>query len=158
MSSTVSRNNVVIDQISGSVDLTATDFNVFTTTALGNWAGRTSQVTVDLPTGNQPRSSNGIEVTSFDIMDLGLLVPHSTYIFDIAYSFDTSSTIGSPSGSFALSDFSGTGSVKFRAVDGTGNEITDYTVSPVLDTVPEPTTIAALVLGLGFFMRRRTQN
>jgi hypothetical protein len=144
----------VIDTSAGSLQLTATDLNVFSYSATGDWAGTVAETDVNLPTGDQPRSSRGIEMTSSAALDLGTILTGSSQAYTIKYSMFTSVTTPDPNGKFALSDFSGTGGVTFAAFDAQGNPFTDFTVN----AVPEPASFAAFGLGLAAILRRRVQH
>ncbi len=146
----------LIDQLQGEVQVEGTDYNVFTLTTSGMWNGDTQNSLVNLPTGNQPRSSDGIELQSDDLLDLGYMQANDTREFAIDYEMYTSASIPNPNSLFALSDFSGTGNLNFVAHDADGNPFTNFTVNPA-DAVPEPVTLAALTLALVAARRRRVK-
>lgn len=140
----------------GIVDLVADQTNGVTYQTGGDWdMNDVTPTNVDLPTGNEPRSWSGFEVNTNALLDLGVLTVSDPNIFDVYYSFTTSVEIESPNSSFALSDFSGTGDFDFVAFDADGSQITDFTMYPVLDSVPEPTSMLAIGLGLAALARRR---
>ncbi len=151
--------NGVSANTTGTLGMHATTNTDATWQVSGDWMpSNVHSSTVDLPTPGFPRSVDGVEIRTDSVLDMGSCTPSDPNLFDISYDFVTAAENQSPNGSFALADFTGTGHLTFRMVDGSGNDVTDFTVSPVLDTVPEPTSIAAMVLGLGFLVRRRRKQ
>jgi hypothetical protein len=146
-----------LDNASGNLHAESTAWDEFNYTATGDWAGDAQRALVDLPTGDQPRTSLGVELNSFQLLDLGVIRTGTRRSFEISYRFETSVSISSPMFLHALSDFSGTGAMTFLGFDESGNPFTDFDVYPVGSSqpVPEPTSLAAMGLGLAAITRRR---
>jgi len=143
----------LLDSTAGTLDLDSTDYNVFTWNATGDWLGAVSLTNVNLPTGSEPRSLNGIELSSIVPLNLGLVPTGMVTEFRIDFEMNTSAFIGSSTGQAALADFSGTGGFEVKAFDSGGNPFTDFSIQPA--AVPEPASYAALGLGLAGILRRR---
>ena len=142
-----------LDSTSARLDVTGTGFDTFVWSASGDWIGDVEEKTVGLPVDPFTRSAAGIELTSSDLLDLGRVPTSSLVEFVITYTLETSASLSSQNGLFAMADFSGTGGFEFQALDENGLPFTDFTVN----AVPEPTSLLALSSGLmiDIFRRRR---
>ncbi|MCW5940843.1 MAG: PEP-CTERM sorting domain-containing protein [Fimbriimonadaceae bacterium] len=139
----------LLDGSSADLQVDGNGFGAFTWSATGDWAGDVQETTLQLPTG-EARSGAGVELNSFDILDLGWIPTDTVLNFQVLYRLETSAVIPSPDGLMAIADFSGTGGFEFRALDQNGNPFTDFQVLPV----PEPSTLVAFGLGALALKRR----
>lgn len=149
--SAFSGNGTLLDETVGSLSVESADYNEFVWSATGDWAGRVDEKVVDLPTGEEPRQANGVELSGFELISLGQ-VPTGTFsFFTINFDMSTTASIASSTGMFSMADFSGTGGYQFVAFDENGQPFHDFTVN----VVPEPCTILAMTGALLGVVRRR---
>jgi|GEM_PF-5712922 len=141
----------LIDEYEAGIEVTYTDKDVFTVNASSNWASDYSNKSVTMPT-EDGRVHQGVELTSYDLINLGPVRSGDVTAFFLEYDMWTKALSNSTAQCSALSDFSGTGGFKFLAYDQNGNPFHDFKVT----AVPEPASLVAIGIGC-LALRRRAR-